>query len=1684
MGSWRGGEPTGEEKRSWRKKGNAAPIASSGKYWVTGAGSKPLISGNLVRLFVALAALVATTVGMVVYLLNTNHPTPLISIVTVEYEHPWAPNAWAKEDQQRIKALEESTQFKVAAKQQKEEEGTWQQLIDLELEKTTPGGPGGSLVPALWGYPTIIIHLSAHGVLNAASEPCLLFAEADPLDDRTWVPLSNVLRAIGANEKVKQGDARVLVLLDTGKQPPDIRCGLLCAGFVDAAVEKIQSLPFTNFAVLLSCGEDQCAWTAPELGGSVFGVMVTSGLQGRADALAGNRNGKVTVQELAQFVSSTVDGYVREYRGRVQNPNLVWCGEDQAQDFDLCYQSAYGTSAASTYQPNLRIGKMNEAWTKFEEWSKKSPSHVTWPRTTASSRLARAEQLLWAGPGYETQFSLELDAAFKIISTPVGSRWPTAICGASLAFLNRTHDINADLELKEAGLEFRSLPKPRKAAADRKENNEPSASPLSTTDGQDAAQPSNAADNTLASASTTETTTSEELSPAQHIELWLTYDSQPAADAPPPERPELPHRPLAIDFLTRWLADNPQHLNSRVMARVLEWLGPIADNRSVSREEALLRTINDHLQLTSFWNLPAADRLGRLWSQYIQSAAACEFALAIVDSRGSKTLEREAAVLARDLQLVRDHIHGCETQREASDCANELIALRSETERILDARQRLERGWKLRDELALELPTLAQWIASPIGRLQSMITPVGAWELTGQLSQRLQVLQSQLAAGKIPEPVVLEAIDGELDQLVTAYSRAMYDLFELSAKGQRQPLGNLMLSLGLRPNILRGVTLSDRARLHQGLDDRYRDFVNMLSDESLKKYCESKLTDGVDDDAIWRLTDLPKDLATYPPLLFTETATNRPLGSAQATANSERGKWVALGGEMRQRWSKLPEQLSEVSQASVDAMSSQEETAIREAEEKLMNAELHAHLIAQLLPSDRLSVLPVPTALAQEVCNEQFALWQARRVLTDFWKTPSMPQAQSSMFMSASAGDWLTAIPLPARGPAMLCAQFLRDGIARAESWKDVMREVKAEQSPIDTWQAELSVAKFPVGWAWLRLALGGNATRALPLQNRRFQSPIETGPQVPDPTKFSLLTGELPEGNHELIAWFRGHAANASIPIYQQQPPVILAWQTEEVGNTTIRVNAQSKPARIVFVLDCSNSMGERAMGIAKQTLMDVIRGLSLLNAGQTEIAVVLFGHTSDYGSGSVDSHSTWPGRKNRPFKDVEIIQELATPSEQVLERLQNTLANVQHFGFTPLYLSIIESTDLLLKKNDGFVGDLRVVVITDGEDNIFPFDLAYNAGAKGNVLVPNQYILSAQSAINRASGRVSLDFVAFNLEEKHPTLDLMAAKTGGKVYTAGNNDLAEQLRKSIVRDTFSTKNLKTGRTIGSRVLVSNKQVIPADQLPGNFEVQIDDTTHRKLVTLVGGETIEMQYGQDGLTFLPYDNRDTPGQFGTFTFGGQPYRALMLTGIPDSIPQVRMCLQSQNAMSQSLRPDLFLLELQRTQPGQEGQGERIAWTTDALWENDRRSPVLRVTIKNLPELGRDRLECRLWLPKKPKPEPAELLPIARLKEQPIEVAPGVEVSAATELQTGGLLLTLTEKRQADGPLVHWRVLPAPDKLVEHQVHSSRVEHEYFFSDPTVLNRIEVSATPLPIAPNDDWQATQWIHVPEWRKSR
>lgn len=95
-----------------------------------------------------------------------------------------------------------------------------------------------------------------------------------------------------------------------------------------AAEEKalMQLARSAGIAVLSSTGTEQLASEVKQLGHGIFTYSLIEGLNGKADG--GEKDGKITVKELAAFLEDNVPELTKKYRGTTQYPNTSIRGMD------------------------------------------------------------------------------------------------------------------------------------------------------------------------------------------------------------------------------------------------------------------------------------------------------------------------------------------------------------------------------------------------------------------------------------------------------------------------------------------------------------------------------------------------------------------------------------------------------------------------------------------------------------------------------------------------------------------------------------------------------------------------------------------------------------------------------------------------------------------------------------------------------------------------------------------------------------------------------------------------------------------------------------------------------------------------------------------------------------------------------------------------------------------------------------------------------------------------------------------------------------------------------------------------------------------------------------------------------------------------------------------------------------
>ncbi|GEM_PF-3255190 len=172
----------------------------------------------------------------------------------------------------------------------------------------------------------VIVYVCAY----AAPGPqglCLLPADADLDDPQTWLPLKAILNSLAVCPA-----AHKLLILDICWPVASRRQGLISTDIATAILAELAAVEDPKRLVLTSCAPGQVALSSPVLKQSVFGYYSVRGMQGAADGYnpTGERDGEVSVRELAEFLAARVDRWAYQNLGTRQTPLLLGTGEDFA----------------------------------------------------------------------------------------------------------------------------------------------------------------------------------------------------------------------------------------------------------------------------------------------------------------------------------------------------------------------------------------------------------------------------------------------------------------------------------------------------------------------------------------------------------------------------------------------------------------------------------------------------------------------------------------------------------------------------------------------------------------------------------------------------------------------------------------------------------------------------------------------------------------------------------------------------------------------------------------------------------------------------------------------------------------------------------------------------------------------------------------------------------------------------------------------------------------------------------------------------------------------------------------------------------------------------------------------------------------------------------------------------------
>ncbi len=403
--------PAKPVKSSWRKqKGAARADTDSGsggaRYYRQTGGFFGFLFGRRLKLW-TLACLFALLLGGIVwFLLSVPSPVPVVAVAVSSYKDPRIPhNLTALTDVERLNSYtRDFRKVDVAIEKTKREDFT--AAFAKKLKEVTPGG-------SAFSRKSVIIYISAHGVVNGEGKPCLLLTDSDPLDETTWYPVTEVLTAIKGEPGFH--DATKLLALDCCRIRSDWRLGILDNRFGERLLDEIQNAEIPDLAVLTSASPGERAWSSPELGGgTVFGHFFALGLHGAAARHAATKSAgfasilpkeTLAVGELCDYVRNHVSRWVSATRGAEQNPQLITAKSQTAslKKSDLAWISQHGPSdgpSAATVrrqddsERHKMLAQLKLFWSEHQQ-RRDSPAWRLYPLQWAEFelRLLRYEEL-------------------------------------------------------------------------------------------------------------------------------------------------------------------------------------------------------------------------------------------------------------------------------------------------------------------------------------------------------------------------------------------------------------------------------------------------------------------------------------------------------------------------------------------------------------------------------------------------------------------------------------------------------------------------------------------------------------------------------------------------------------------------------------------------------------------------------------------------------------------------------------------------------------------------------------------------------------------------------------------------------------------------------------------------------------------------------------------------------------------------------------------------------------------------------------------------------------------------------------------------------------------------------------------------------------------------------------------
>ncbi len=1313
-------------------------------------------------------ALSVVAIGLVAVLawvlFSVRRPVPLIVAITNDYQAPFGPLPMTGEDRNLLLGL---------GKPRRSFTSPLAAIVTDASDSLTSGVAGDDLLPEITrrvnnarpGGPArnaVVLYITAIGMVDSLGQACILPPATG--DDPIGTPedsLLRVTRLLSAVRGALPAQVGIVVVLDCGREASPWPLGVDAAAFPAAVEAAVEEASLERLWVLLPASAGQRPLTSSPQGGSGFAIHFARGFRGSADKSPwGNRDGTITLGELAAYLQTRVDEWATAVFGMRQTPILLPRGS--AGELSLAW--------AGDVEPRLELPTATpvDDWWLSERWQAAdrmrdmgvSERPAMW--ANYESLLMRSEQLRQAGSDY-SDFQGNNDALAEQVESTLRLSPTMVLAVAPDIRLARSPREKLDPEQRQRRTDaLQSLDQILTKAKPEKPGG---ARAVITDSGQ-----------------------------------WLDH----ASDAWDWLRARL-LAGQAVDhgMMTRWLDwVGPEPVSDllptqlHVVRMLIRWTAPEDWSRNPEAFAAMLRAFANSREVAMAWNV----RLDRYPTQLARQQEANGWLRRAMDLAfvGGPAAIAEAGGLARRADAVFDE--------------------------LANAAQEQELCIVTYDTVRAQLPALAAWWCdeqqrgTPDQQLPAAVDWVGLLVSYEEFDALFRQALVKTPAETVDRPDFMQLIESKRRVLDSAFSglKSQYlnqcDFLASRAADSATTLGGLCraLAIPIAQGDLRVRMIRRKAVLERSLATAFAAAPEQGAEPLPPPDPLAALTGWI---------TVRNEL--YHPVVATLLLEPGPVDLVPDTP-AEIAKLTGMQAAVtRDRARSLPGTITEMNRKASE-IEGRGDAENREILTILGEGSSLVRRFAPLIcdrPQFKGGAEPVRRYLATAWHGRLLHL--ATMTLDDFWAgveptSPLFSIRRARMLLEAA--DEIVRVSHVHNGDVP--RQQLASRIQQLERNDDVFATL--DITPERIVLAPPGGGESPPGSVRIRSSDGvppGTASVWLtqgvdmsPFQSLESADGTSTSARIPvdigtDTTATTwrvnrLASQQLGESRTsilDMVVWFRGHRLIRGLPVMLASAARTTTWRDRPPVPTRVTTRGDAPGLQAVAIIfDCSGSMGRRVpdgrtrIDAGREAVTELLRPLA--TAGNWNVSLWLYGHRTRWSRdqrGRYTSGLTPAGERAQlkakaneepfalvPGDDVEQVLSMQALTPGVVREVESLLAPIEPGGETPLYRAISEAigTDF-----DGGLKDVpgHVLVVTDGANDQSGGQIVTAHGVEDQLARKN----------SRRRTPIRVDIIGFALEADSMERALRMGQTrdiaescGGRFYQAADAaSLVRSLQDSL---------------------------------------------------------------------------------------------------------------------------------------------------------------------------------------------------------------------------------------------------------------------------------------------------------------